>query len=112
MTLSTEPGTGSFPTMGTSASVLSRVGKPAVGRERPRGIGGKGGSDIPGHGDKANRGRIAEHAGASYHVGATLYAANAASASDTGRHVTQMKSVASVTDNWRGAARKAQGSSL
>jgi hypothetical protein len=102
-----EPGTGSFPTMGTSAAQLSHVAKPEKGRSRTRGTGGKGGSDA-GMGTKANRRQAYGHMGASLHPTTTLYEANAACASDTGRNVVQMPSRASWTDNWRGAAKKLQ----
>jgi hypothetical protein len=102
-----EPSTGSFPTMGVSAAQLSRVGSPERGRMRPRGTGGKGGSDSF-EGPKGNRRQAYGHMGASLHPTTTLYEANAACASDTGRNVVQMPSRASWTDNWRGAARKLQ----
>jgi hypothetical protein len=98
---STEPGTGAFPTMGTSAAELKMVGRPERGRERPRGTGGKGGSDIPGTGDKKNRGASYERMGASLHPTATLYEANAASATEGQKHVLQMPSRGSWTDNFR-----------
>ena len=99
--------TGAFPTMGTSAAQLSMVGKPERGRERTRGVPGQVGSDKS-MGKKANRGRSTERMGASLHPGATLYAPNAAEASDSLRHVVQMPSKSSWTDNWRSAAKKAQ----
>jgi hypothetical protein len=107
MTMNTEPGTGSFPTMGTSAAELKVVAKPERGRERTRGVAGMGGSSFPQQ-DKANRGRSTERMGASLHPGATLYEANAACASDTGHRVVQMPSRSSWTDNWRSAAKKLQ----
>jgi hypothetical protein len=100
-----EAGTGSFPTMGTSAAELSRVAKPERGRSRPRGTGGKGGSDSF-LGTKSNRGQTYGKMGASLHPTATLYEVNAACANETGRNVSQMPSRASWTGAWRGAASK------
>lgn len=102
-----EPGTGSFPTMGTSAAVLSRIAQPEKGRSRPRGH-GKGGSDSF-LGGKSNRGQSYGSMGATLHPTTALYAANAASATDTLRRVVQMPSKSSFTDNWRSAAKSAQG---
>lgn len=95
--------------MGTSAYELSMAAKPERGNMRPRGH-SKGGSDSF-MGSKANRGRSTERMGASLHPGATLYAPNAACATEGQRNVVQMPSVSSWTDNWRSAARKAGGSS-
>lgn len=102
-----EPGTGSFPTMGVSAAQLARVGVAKVGESRPKGH-SKGGSDAF-LGTKANRGQVHGKMGASLHPTATLYAQNAASASDMCRNVVQMPSRSSWTDNWRGAQRALQG---
>lgn len=102
-----EPGTGSYPTMGISAAQLSRVGTPKVGKSRPKGH-GKGGSDAF-LGTKSNRGQSHGSMGASMHPTTALYAPNAASAQDTLRRVVQMPSKSSWTDNWRSAARAAQG---
>lgn len=107
MATSTEPGTGSFPTMGTSAAVLSMACGPERGNMRPRGH-SKGGSDSF-MGTKANRGRSSEAMGFQGHPTATLYAQNAAEATQGQRNVVQMPSVSSWTDNWRSAAKKAQG---
>jgi len=99
-------GTGSFPTMGTSAAVLSCVGKAERGRSRPRGQGGKGSSDSF-LGTKSNRSAAYGKMGATLHPTATLYEKNAASATDTPRRVVMMPSRGSWTDNWRLAAKKA-----
>lgn len=100
-------GTGSFPTMGTSAAMLANVAKPEKGRSRPRNN-AKGGSAYP-QADKANRGRREGRMGATLHPTTKLYEQNAACASDTGRRVLQMPSKSSWTDNWRSAARALQG---
>lgn len=103
--MNNEPGTGAFPTMGTSAAELKMVGRPERGRERPRGTGGKGGSDIPGTGTKSNRRASFEKMGASLHPTATLYEQNAACATEGQRHVLQMPSRGSWTDNFRAKAK-------
>lgn len=100
----TEVGTGSFPTMGTSAAELSRVAKPERGRSRPRGEGGKGGSDAA-MGTKANRRASFGAMGATLHPTATLYEANAAEATQGQRHVLMMPSRGSWTDQFRSKAR-------
>lgn len=103
-----EPGGSAFPTMGTSAAELARTGKVERGRLRPRGTGGKGGSGVPGTGNKSNRSMAYERMGASLHPTVKLYEANAAAASDTQRHLVMMPSRASWTDNWRATAKKLQ----
>lgn len=102
---STEAGTGSFPTMGTSAAQLARTGRPERGRLRPKGGGGKQGNAL--QGPTGHRRASFEHMGASLHPTATLYAQNAAEASQMERHVVTMPSRGSWTDNWRGAAKRA-----
>jgi hypothetical protein len=102
--MNTEPGTGCFPTMGTSAAELTRIGKPERGRERPRGTGGKGGSDAS-MGKKSNRSMAYERMGASLHPTATLYAQNAAEATEGQRHVLQMPNRSSWTDQFRAPAK-------
>jgi hypothetical protein len=103
--MNTEAGTGSFPTMGTSAAELKRTGSVERGRLRPRGIGGKGGSDIPGTGDKKNRGATYGKMGATLHPGATLYEQNAAEASDTQRHLLMMPSRSSWSGGFKAPAK-------
>lgn len=105
--MTAEHGTGSFPTMGVSAAQLAHVAKPEKGRSRPKG--NTQGSDVPGTGTKANRRQEHGRMGASLHPTTKLYEQNAACASDTGRHLVQMPSKSSWTDNWRGAAKKLQG---
>jgi hypothetical protein len=100
-----ELGTGSFPTMGTSASELHCVAKPERGRSRTRGTGGKGGSDIAGTGTKSNRGASYGKMGATLHPTATLYAQNAAEATQGQRHVIMMPSRSSWTDQFRAPAK-------
>ena len=99
----TEPGTGSFPTMGTSAATLNTA-KPERGRLRPRGVPGKGGSDKD-MGVKGNRGRTGGSMGATLHPGATLYAQNAAEATEGQRHLLQMPSRASWSNEFRAPAK-------
>lgn len=107
----TEISTGSFPTMGTSAATLSRVGKPERGRMRPRGVAGKGGSNAQ-QGPTSHRKATFERMGATLHPTATLYAPNAAVATEGQRRVIMMPSRSSWTDNWRSAARRAQTSGV
>lgn len=102
-----EVSTGSFPTMGTSAAVLHCASKPERGRSRTRGVAGQGGSDSF-LGKKSNRGATYGKMGATLHPTATLYAPNAASATDGQRHLLMMPSRGSWTDNWRSAAKRAQ----
>lgn len=105
--MNNEPGTGSFPTMGTSAAMLSRTGKVERGRTRPRG--NTQGGNIPGVGNKSNRSMSYERMGCTLHPTATLYAPNAASATESLKRVHIMPSRASWTDNWRSAARSLNG---
>lgn len=100
---STEAGTGSFPTMGTSAAQLANTARPERGRLRPKG-GPKGGNT---DGPTGHRRASFEKMGATLHPGATLYAQNAAEATQTERRVVTMPSRGSWTDNWRGAAKRA-----
>lgn len=102
-----EPGTGSFATMGVSAAQLANVAKPERGRSRTRGVPGRGGSNSF-EGPTSVRGRSYGRMGATLHPSTTLYAANAACAQDVGRHLRQMPSKSSWTDNWRTAARNLQ----
>lgn len=106
--MNNEPGTGAFPTMGTSAYELARTGRAERGRMRPRGTGGKGGSDGF-QGPTSHRSMSYERMGASLHPTATLYEQNAAEASDTGRHLYMMPNRSSWTDNWRSAAKSLNG---
>ena len=98
-----EIGTGSRPTMGTSAAVLSRVGKPERGRTRPKGGAGKQGDALDG--TKANRRASFEKMGATLHPTATLYAQNAAEASEICKKVVMMPSRSSWTDQFRAKAK-------
>lgn len=99
----TEAGTGSFPTMGTSAATLCRTGKPERGRLRPKGGAGKGGSAH--EGPTGHRRASFEKMGATLHPTATLYAQNAAEATQGQRHVIMMPSRASWTDQFRAKAK-------
>jgi hypothetical protein len=99
----TEPGTGSFPTMGTSAATLARTGKPERGRLRPKG-GSSGGSDAS-MGTKSNRSMSYERMGASLHPVMKMYEANEPCASDMGQHVLKMPSRSSWTDSFRAKAK-------
>jgi len=100
---STEAGTGSFPTMGTSAAQLANTGRPERGRLRPKAGPTGGNTDGP----TGHRRASFEKMGATLHPTATLYAQNAAEASDTERRVVTMPSRGSWTDNVRGAAKRA-----
>ena len=99
----TEAGTGSFPTMGTSAAELCRTGKPERGNMRPRGGGGKRGDALDG--PTGHRRASFERMGASLHPTATLYAQNAAEATQGQRHVLMMPSRSSWTDQFRSKAK-------
>lgn len=98
-----EIGTGSRPTMGTSAAQLTRVGKAERGNMRPRGGGGKQGDAL--QGPTGHRRASFEKMGASCHPTATLYAQNAAEATLTERHVLTMPSRSSWTDQFRSKAK-------
>lgn len=93
--------TGSFPTMGTSAATLAKTGKPQRGRLRPRGEAGVGATNasmgVKGNRSASYKGKM----GATLHPTATLYAANAACATEGQKNVTIMPSKASITDNFR-----------
>jgi hypothetical protein len=106
--MNNEPGTGSFPTMGTSAAQLANVGKPERGRMRPRGVSGQGGSD-KNMGTKSNRSMSYERMGASLHPVMKMSEANEPCAADTGRHLIKMPSRGSWTDNFRARAKYASG---
>lgn len=99
----TEVGTGSFPTMGTTAAALSRVGKPERGRLRPKGGAGKDGNAL--NGPTGHRRASFERMGATLHPTATLYAQNAAEATQGQRHVVMMPSRGSWTDQFRAKVR-------
>ena len=98
-----EIGTGSRPTMGTSAAQLSRVGKAERGRMRPRGGGGKDGNAHLG--PTGHRKASFEKMGATLHPTATLYAQNAVEASETCKKVLTMPSRSSWTDSFRAKAK-------
>lgn len=100
---STEPGTGSFPTMGTSAATLCRTGKPERGRLRPKGGGGKQGNALDG--PTGHRRASFERMGASLHPSVTLYAQNAAEATQGQRNILMMPSRSSWTDQFRAKAK-------
>jgi len=104
---STEPGTGSFATMGVSAAQLAHVAMPEKGRSRPRGH-GKGGSAYPEQ-TKAARGQVYGRMGASLHPTVKLYEQNAAAASEMCQKVVQIPSKSSWTDNWRSSAKSLMG---
>ena len=101
METESEHSTGSFPTMGISAATLKKTGKPERGRLRPRGVAGQGDSSaFEGH--KSNRrtsykGKM----GATLHPTATLYAANAACATEGQKHVHIIPSKSSMKDDFR-----------
>jgi hypothetical protein len=101
-----EIGTGSRPTMGTSAAQLSSAGKPERGRMRPKGGGGKQGNAL--EGPTGHRRASFEKMGATLHPAATMYAQNAAEASEQCKHVIMMPSRSSWTDQFRSKARYAQ----
>jgi hypothetical protein len=99
---STEPGTGAFPTMGTSAAQLAHVAKPERGRSRPR----KGG--MSGQGDlahKSNRSMAYERMGASLHPVMKMSEPNSTEPAKTGQHVLKMPSRGSWTDSFRAKAK-------
>lgn len=98
-----EIGTGSRPTMGTSAAELSRVGRPERGRLRPKGGAGKKGNAL--EGPTAHRRASFEKMGASLHPTATLYAQNAAEANEQCKRVLMMPSRGSWTDQFRAKAK-------
>lgn len=101
---STEPGTGSFPTMGTSAAELKRTGSAERGKLRPR-LGGMAKGDIPGIGDKKNRGATYGAMGATLHPTVTLYEQNAAEATQGQRHVLMMPSRSSWNGQFKDRAK-------
>ncbi len=98
-----EIGTGSRPTMGTSAAELSRVGRAERGRMRPRGGGGKDGNAL--QGPTGHRKASFEKMGATLHPTATLYAQNAVEASDMCKRALMMPSRSSWTDSFRAKAK-------
>lgn len=98
-----EIGTGSRPTMGTSAAELARTTRPERGRLRPKGGGGKQGNALSG--PTGHRRASFEKMGASLHPTATLYAQNAAEASEMCSRVIMMPSRASWTDSFRAKAK-------
>lgn len=106
--MNNEPGTGSFPTMGTSAAQLANTSKPERGRMRPRGTGGKGGSDAH-MGTKSNRSMSYERMGASLHPQMKYCEPNSTEAAKVGGRLIKMPSRGSWTDNWRGAAKRLNG---
>lgn len=95
-----EPGTGSFPTMGTSAAELCCTGKAERGRARTRGVPGVGGSNA-GMGTAGKRGATYGAMGATLHPTATLYAQNAAEATEGQRNVRMVPSRNSWTGQFR-----------
>lgn len=104
--MANEIGTGSFPTMGTSAAVLSNVAKPIRGRSVVKNN-SKGGSAYP-EGSKANRGARTEHLGATLHPVMSMVKQNDPNASAMRRNVQIMPSSSSATDNFRSQARRGQ----
>lgn len=98
-----EIGTGSRPTMGTSAAELSRVGRPERGRMRPKGGAGKQGNAL--EGPTGNRRASFEKMGATLHPTATLYAQNAVEANEICKKVIMMPSRSSWTDSFRAKAK-------
>lgn len=98
-----EIGTGSRPTMGTSAAQLARTSRPERGRLRPKGGAGKMGNAL--EGPTGHRRASFEKMGASLHPTATLYAQNAAEANDIGKRVLMMPSRSSWTDSFRAKAK-------
>lgn len=98
-----EIGTGSRPTMGTSAAELTRTSRPERGRLRPKGGGGKQGNAL--EGPTGNRRASFEKMGATLHPTATLYAQNAVEANEICKHVLMMPSRNSWTDSFRAKAR-------
>lgn len=104
--MANEIGTGSFPTMGTSAAVLSNVAKPIRGRSVVKNN-SKGGSAYP-EGSKANRGARTEHLGATLHPVMSSVKQNAPEASAMRRNVQILHNSASATDNFRSQARRGQ----
>lgn len=101
-----ETGTGSRPTMGTSAAELTRVGKVERGRLRPKGGAGKQGNAL--QGPTGHRRASFEKMGATLHPTATLYAQNAAEANEVRGRVIMMPSRSSWTDSFRTKKRYAQ----
>jgi hypothetical protein len=101
--MSEEIGTGSRPTMGTEAANLSRVGKAERGRLRPKGGAGKNGNAL--QGPTGHRKASFEKMGATLHPTATLYAQNAAEASEICKRVVMMPSRNSWTDSFRAKAK-------
>lgn len=98
-----EPGTGAFPTMGTSAAQLANVGKPERGRMRPRGHGKSGNADL---GHKSNRSMAYERMGATLHPVMKMVEPNCAEeTAKTGQHVIKMPSRGSWTDSFRAKAK-------
>ena len=89
---SNEVGTGSFPTMGTSAAVLANVAQPLRGMLRPKQS--KGGADYP-TGRKTNRGNVLERQGASMHPVMSHVKQNDPNASATGRNMYTIPSTSS-----------------
>lgn len=104
---STEPGTGSFSTMGVSAAQLAHVAMPEKGRSRPRGH-SKGGSTYP-EATKAARGQVYGRMGASLHPTVKLYEQNSSEAGLVTNRVVQIPSKSSWTDNWRSSAKRLMG---
>ncbi|APC46311.1 hypothetical protein HWB05_gp049 [Streptomyces phage BRock] len=94
---SNEYGSGSFPTMGTSAAQLSNVAKPLRGRLVAKG-GPKGGA-YP-ESNKANRSNVLERQGATLHPVMSHVQQNNPEASATGRNVYTVPSVSSKVGNF------------
>jgi hypothetical protein len=89
--------------MGTSAAQLTRVGKAERGSLRTKGGAGKQGNALDG--PTGHRRASFEKMGATLHPTATLYAQNAAEASDVCRRVNMMPSRGSWTDQFRAKAK-------
>lgn len=100
--MNNEPGTGSFPTMGTSAATLANVGKPERGRMRPKGGAGKTDKNM---GTASHRSMSYERMGSTLRPVMKMYEANEPCASDTQRHLLKMPSRGSWTDNFRAKAK-------
>lgn len=98
-----EIGTGSRPTMGTEAAMLSRTGRPERGRLRPKGGAGKNGNALDG--PTGHRRASFEKMGATLHPTATLYAQNAVEANEMCKKVLMMPSRSSWTDSFRAKAK-------
>lgn len=94
---SNEIGTGSFPTMGTSAAQLSSSTRAMRGRLMPKG-GPKGGA-YP-ESNKANKSNVYERQGASLHPVMSHVQQNNPEASATGRNVYTVPSVSSKVGNF------------